>query len=55
MAAIRPVKMLLAAAACVFSLAAHAQHDTLFTLHDQSWLCATPDDYAHAPRPHGRK
>lgn len=25
-----------------------AQHDELLTLHDRSWLCATPEDYAFA-------
>lgn len=39
------------AAACAPLAAAHAAgklHDDLLTLHDRSWLCATPEDYAFA-------
>lgn len=41
----------IAAAVFCAAPAALAQHDAdLLTLHDRSWLCATPEDYAHALR-----
>lgn len=37
-----------AAAIALCAGAATAQDPGLLTLHDRSWICATPDDYAHA-------
>lgn len=46
---IRYAKWLLAALAGAAAAPALAQHDpNLLTLHDRSWLCATPEDYVYA-------